>query len=119
MFCVFGRSRPLAKKRVQKLSESYFSVVSRVLRALKSLSQQDMQVIVSGFVDIEFKAMKPRKCSHEFSTPEFSKECYDLMKSDRFNFDELRLMKKAKKSKGVTHSKRTGKPLFEWVVLNG
>lgn len=116
MFCVFGKSRPLAKIKIQKSSYNGWSVISRVLRKLESLTQRDKQIIIDGYVDIEFLVMKPKKCTCEFAAPEFAKEAYQLMACDKSNFSELTLMKKQKKTKGVMESKKTGKALLEWVV---
>lgn len=117
MFCVFGKSRPLAKKKIHKLMTVFSSDISIQLEKNKHLSQSDKQLIIDRFIDVEFKKMKPKKCTLEFSAPEFSKHAYDLIKKDSTNFGDLRLMKKIKKTKGVTKSKKTGKAMLEWACI--
>jgi hypothetical protein len=119
MFCVYGKSRPLAKKKIQKLMADCFSDIFVELKKNERLNQSDKQLIVDRYVEFEFKSMKPKKCTHEFSAPEFSKEAYELMKKDHCNFSDLTLMKKVKKTKGITVSKKTNKIMLEWVKLNG
>lgn len=119
MFCVYGRSRPLAKKKVYKFMEDVFSDISIELRGIESRAQSCKQDVIDNYIEHEFNTMKPKKCTHEFAAPEFCKEAYDLMKVDKFNFGDLILMKKIEKTKGVTRSKKTNKIMLEWVKLNG
>lgn len=98
--------------------ENCFSDVSVELEKFSNESQSFKQGVVDRWVEHEFNHMKPKKCTCEFSAPEFLNDALALIKPDTFNFGDLRLMKKKPKSKGMTHSKKTGKVLFEWVGIN-
>lgn len=120
MFCVYGRSLQVAKKAIdrQLLKKSK---INTGLAELSGESQEVKQAYIDKHVQEYFEKMKPKRCTHEFSTPEIAKEAYNLMKNDTKNFGDLALMKKKQKinAKGaVVISKSTKKPLMEWVPLH-
>jgi len=117
MFCVFGKSKQLAKKKVHKEMLKFASDFSEQLRTIGRKTQEEKQKVVDDWIEKEFETMNPKKCTHEFSTPEFVKHCFKIMKLDNSNFADLTMMKKQYKILGVTHSKKTGKRILEWVTL--
>jgi len=119
MFCVYGRSRLLATKKIHKVMSNYFSEISKNLRKMQRKTQAEKQAFIDNLINIEFENMAPRKCTLEFSTPEILNEAYNLMKADPTNFGDLTLMRKIKKTTGITRSEKTGKPFLCWVALNG
>lgn len=116
MFSVYGRSRPIAKRKVSKMMLDIFSDISKELKKYQNDSQLKKQLLVDIYVQDEFKSMGLKRCTHEFSTPEFCKEAFEMMKKDTFNFAEIVLMKKINKTNGAI-SKRTGRHQMEWVEM--
>jgi hypothetical protein len=122
MFSIYGKSRILAKKTVDKWMLNKNTVVSKELKeAGFNASQAEKQIIIDKHVEQEFIDMKAKRCTHEFSTPDIAKEALTIMLKDTHNFSDLVMMKKANKLNAdlkVIKSKATGKPLMQWVPLN-
>lgn len=119
MFCLFGRSRVLAVKAVGKQVFESSSSVRKELDKHKGLSQLQKQAIIDQFVDEEFKTMKIKKVTQEYSAPEFVREAFDLIKGDKENFSDLAFMKKeprVEKSGKPKVSPRTGRQSMRWVA---
>lgn len=106
MFCVYGKSRQIAKKAIDRQVASGYGEVFEDTNRMHRATQDEKQSVVDGYVERRFKDMKPKKCSQEFSAPEFAKGCLWLMKKDKDNFSDLSLMKKQEKTKGVILSKK-------------
>lgn len=115
MFCVYGKSRVLAKKQIYKLMLKTHSDISVELKEIEHKSQTYKQKIIDGYIDDYFKEMKLKRCTHELSTPEIAYEALDIMNKDKGNFSECEVMKKVNK---LRVSKTTNKPLMEWVSIN-
>lgn len=113
MFCVFGKSRHLAKRRVMKQAEKYDSKISIELRKSESLSLEEKQLILNDFFESEFLKMKEKKCTQDFSAPGFARDALNLMKKNADDYRNLKIKKK--KLKGM--NKKTGRKIFEWVDL--
>lgn len=121
MFCVYGRSRVLAKKQMNKLICKGDGEVSCNLRKLKDDSQSAKQEVIDKCSNEYFINMKVKRCTHEFSTPEIAYEALKLMLNDKNNFTDCEVMKKINKLTAdlkVLVSKSTGKPLMKWVPIN-
>ena len=121
MFSVYGKSLQVAKKMADKIVSNKNSSISIKLKKMVSASQSEKQKVIDDLVIEIFKSMKPKRCTHEFSTPEIAKECYALMEKETANFSDLSIMKKRPKKNskgGLVISKSTRKPLMEWVPLH-
>jgi len=94
------------------------SDIGKELSELRNASQDEKQAVVDKYVEIEFKEMKPKKCTHEFSTPHIASEALALMKEDTDNFSDCVLMKKQykKNENGAVLATPKGKPKMEWVL---
>ena len=120
MFCVYGKSKFSAKKTVAKKLLNKKSDVSVAISKLKTPTQNEKQSIFDEFVSQEFIDCKAKRCTHEFSTPEISKEALVIMQKDDSNFSDLVLMKKINKlnvNGEALLNKRTRKPQMIWVRL--
>ncbi len=120
MFSVYGKSLQVAKKIVDKLTLNKNSEISIELKSMDSATQSEKQAVVDKLINDIFSKMKPKRCTHEFSTPSIAKEAHQLMKNDPDNFSDLIIMKKRPKKNAegnVLTSKATRKPLMEWVPL--
>lgn len=118
MFCLFGRSRVLAVKTVGKQVFESSSSVRKELDKHDGLSQFQKQSIIDQFVDEEFKTMKIKKVTKEYSAPEFVRDLYSLIKNDKENFSDLAFMKKQprlEKSGKPKVSPKTGRQSMHWV----
>lgn len=65
--------------------------------------------------------MKPKRCTHEFSTPHIAREALRMMINDTANFGDLSIMKKVQKrspSGKPIVNKQSGKPSMVWDYLN-
>lgn len=123
MFSVYGKSKQAAKKTVDKLMLNKNSEISVQLKEMTTemASQTEKQQVVDAKINEVFQTMKPKRCTHEFSTPHIAQEAYQLMKNDTDNFDDLVIMKKRPKKNAEGNnviSKATRKPLMEWVPLH-
>jgi hypothetical protein len=121
MFCIYGKSKILAKKTVDKLMLNNRSEVSEKLKEMQGSTQSEKQIVIDEAINEVYQEMKLKRCTHEFSTPEIAAEALALMEKDTANFSNLVMMKKKNKltaelKKAV--SKTTGKPLMEWVPVN-
>ena len=112
MFSIYGKSRPIAKKTIDKQCFDGFSEVCVKLSESRHKPQSERQAIVDEYVNEEFESMKPKRCTQEFSTPEFCKEALLLMKEDKSNFSNLIMMKKIQKDEELT---ATGRKKMVWV----
>lgn len=121
MFCVFGKSKQVARKKLTgQLIKGKGTVTERVSELGSNASQNARELVFEECVQEEFLKMKPCKCTHDFSAPEFAIEAMAIMKADKENFSELTIMKRVyrENTEGKTVvSKSTGKPLFNWVSL--
>lgn len=97
------------------------SDICKELLAIGGATQSEKQTVIDKHVESTFIEMKPKRCTHEFSTPRIASEALALMKKDIVNFSTLIMMKKRNKLspelKRVV-SRATGKPLMEWVAMN-
>jgi hypothetical protein len=121
MFSVYGKSKQTAKKMVDKLMLNKNSEISVELRLMQSASQSEKQAVVDSLISDVFFKMKPKRCTHEFSTPSIANEAYKIMKRDHAEYSDLSIMKKRPKKNdkgGLVISKSTRKPLMEWVPLH-
>ena len=119
MFSVYGKSKVLAKKKISKDLRTKSSDVSKALK--ESMTQSEKQAVIDKFIDEEFKQMKPKRCTHEFSTPEIMREAYELMVKDEKTFSNLTQMKKVPKLNAENKeivSEKTGKVMMHWVPLH-
>lgn len=119
MFSVYGKSRILAKKTASKLMDNKHSDISKELKNFENYNQEVKQRIIDDYIDEIFKGMKPKRCTHEFSTPKIMEEAFSIMAKDKYNFSELQKMKKQvkiNKSGGDARSKTAGKLILEWVT---
>jgi len=120
MFCVYGKSLQAAKKTVDKQMMNKNSDISVKLCELDGATQSEKQAVADDFIDEVFKTMKPKRCTHEFSTPEIAIEAFELMQKDNTSFSDMTIMKKRPKKNAngnIVVSKATKKPLMEWVPL--
>ena len=120
MFSVYGKSRVLAKKTINKWMLNKNTAISKELKKLGDASQQDKQLVIDKHLEQLFIDMPLKRCTHEFSTPEIAQEAFNLMAKDSNNFSDLVLMKKVNKLNADLEravSKATGKPLMKWVPL--
>lgn len=118
MFSVYGKSRISAKKQTEKQMLTEFSNISKILKKSESKTQDVKQGIIDNYVDELFLTMKPKRCTHEFSTPEIMTEAFIIMDKDKYNFSDLIKMKKQVKINSKGHeikNKRTGKLSLQWV----
>ena len=118
MFCVYGKSKILAKKTIDKKLLSEGSDVSEAIAKLKNPTQDEKQSVINDFIDQEFVNCKVKRCTHEFGAPQIAREALALMKKDTNNFSDLSLMKKINKLNaqgGNVLNKKTKKPLMVWV----
>jgi hypothetical protein len=121
MFSVYGKSKVVARKIVGKMLSNDRSEINIQLREMIDASQSEKQGVIDQLVNDVYQNMKQKRCTHEFSAPEFAIEAFELMKKDTDTFSDLTLMKKVNKinKEGkVMASKATGKPLMEWVSIN-
>jgi hypothetical protein len=120
MFSVYGKSVFVAKKIVDKIILNKNSDLSTELRKAVCRSQTEQQEIVDKYVKKVFESMKPKRCTHEFSTPEIADQAFEIMKGDKSNFSDLLIMKKVPKLNAEAFtviSKSSGKPLMKWIPL--
>lgn len=120
MFSVYGKSKQVAKKMVDKLMLNKNSEISVELKKISCRSQSEKQAVVDELIAEVFSKMKPKQCTHEFSTPSIANEAYQIMKADSASYSHLTIMKKRPKKSakgGVVISKATREPLMEWVPL--
>lgn len=121
MFSIYGKSKILAKKTVDKLMLNNNSSISKELKEIESSTQDEKQIVIDKYITEVFKEMKLKRCTHEFSTPHIANEAMELMEKDTANFSDLVMMKKVNKLtpelKNVV-SKATGKPMMKWVPIN-
>lgn len=85
------------KKQINKLMLKPFSDVNLKMEDIEHKSQTFEQQFIDELIDQEFKIMKLKRCTHEFSTPEIAYEALDLMRKDEFNFKNCKVMKKVNK----------------------
>lgn len=118
MFCMYGKSLPIARDYINKQLDKSKADVTLELKESEGLSQTHKQAIIDKHVQKYFKDMKPKKCSPEFSTPEIMEEAYQIMLKDTTHFSDLVRMKKVPRLNAdgePSLSKKTGKPLMDWV----
>lgn len=121
MFSIYGKSKVLAKKTVGKLMLNKNSDVSKELIAMNNATQDEKQKVIDKFVNEVFSEMKPKRCTHEFSTPHIASEAMAIMEKDSGNFSDLIMMKKINRLSPELKrmvSKATGKPLMKWVPID-
>jgi len=109
------------KKTVDKLMMNNRSDISVELEDMENASQTEKQAVVDLLTADVFKSMKPKRCTHEFSTPEIAIEALEMMVKDKVNYSHLTIMKKRTKLNAEGNpkiSKATKKPLMEWVPLH-
>jgi len=97
------------------------SDISVELEDMENASQTEKQAVVDLLTADVFKSMKPKRCTHEFSTPEIAIEALEMMVKDKVNYSHLTIMKKRTKLNAEGNpkiSKATKKPLMEWVPLH-
>lgn len=121
MFSIYGKSKLLARKQVGKQMLNKNRAISKKLSEIEDSTQDEKQKVIEQFVNEVFKEMKPKRCTHEFSTPHIASEAMAIMEKDSDNFADLVMMKKVNKltpELKVAVSKTTGKPLMEWVPMH-
>lgn len=109
------------KKMVDKLMLNKNSEISVELKLMPNASQSEKQAVVDKLILDVYSKMKPKRCTHEFSTPSIANEAYKIMKQDSNEYSQLQIMKKRPKKNdkgGLVISKSTRKPLMEWVPLH-
>ena len=119
MFSIYGRSKVIAKKLIDKELENINGDLSKELNKY-SLTQNEKQKILDDAIDKKFIDMSIKRCTQEFSAPEFARECLAMMQKDDC-FSHLKLMMKQPKllkSGKKSTSKTTGKTLMAWVDYN-
>lgn len=116
MFAIFGVSRKLAAKEVDKKLRN---INSSFTREYKALSQDEQKDVYEKEIDRLFKLMKPKQVSGDLSTPETAKDMLAVMKLNP-SFKDLVIKARVPARDGVGRIKRSksnNKILRTWVFL--
>lgn len=107
-FCVYGVTRTMALRSAKKKVNEY----SKEARRLLTTTEWAMAVgmVAAGL----FAATPPRKCSGEFSTPEFCQDFIDLgMKTGQLKHPRVMYRKPR------DPDPKTGRERFTWTKFEG
>ena len=116
MFAVFGISKKLAAKELDKKLRN---VNSTFAQEYKALSQDRQKSAYKKEVDRLFNKMKPKQVSGDLATPETAKDMLAVMKLDP-SFKDLGIRARVparNKAGEIKHSKANNKVLRTWVLL--
>jgi hypothetical protein len=116
MFAIFGISKKLAAKEVDKKLRN---INSSFAQEYKALSQDEQKATYEEEMHRLFDVMKPKQVSGDLSTPETAKDMLAVMKRDpSFKDLQIKASVPARDSAGqIKRSKTNNKILRTWVAL--
>jgi hypothetical protein len=116
MFAIFGMSKKLAERELDKKLRN---VNSSFTRKFNELSQDEQVLAYDKEVNRLFKSMKAKQVSGDLSTPDTAKDMLRIMKqAGGFKDLEIKVRVPSRDKAGqVKRSKTSNKILLTWVVI--